>query len=165
MAQSASGSMAGQLPLATPSFFFNVFLMILLMASTCPLDSGCVGDAKKMLLLNREQRYRNREQSNCLPLSVTMAFGRPNRHRIFFHTKCSILAAVIVVRASASVRSAPELWASRRPARSASYSASLLEARNWKRIAYSIVVSSEVLRTRPAPLPCRLDEPSTYKVQ
>ncbi|CAL9011520.1 unnamed protein product [Prunus brigantina] len=76
MAHSASGSMAGQLPLAAPSFFFSVFLMILLMASTCPLDCGCAGDAKKILMLNREQRCRNHEQLNYLPLSVTMAlFG------------------------------------------------------------------------------------------
>ncbi|CAL8990850.1 unnamed protein product [Prunus brigantina] len=103
MDHNASGRISGQLPLAAPSFFFSVFLMILLMASTCPLDCGCAGDAKKMLMLNREQRCRKREQSNCLPLSVTIAFGRPNRQRMFFHTKCSIFAAVIVVRASGSV--------------------------------------------------------------
>ncbi|CAL8132455.1 unnamed protein product [Prunus armeniaca] len=82
MAHSVSGTMVGQLPLAAPSFFFNVFLMILLIASTCPLDCRCARDAKKMLMLKREQRCQNREQLNCLPLSVTMAFGRPDRHRI-----------------------------------------------------------------------------------
>ncbi|CAL9020826.1 unnamed protein product [Prunus brigantina] len=69
MAHSASGSIAGQSPLAAPSFFFSVLLMILLMASTCPLNCGCAGDAKNMLMLNQEYRCRNREQSNCLPLS------------------------------------------------------------------------------------------------
>lgn len=37
MAHGASSSISGNSPFAAPSFFFSVFLMILLMASTCPL--------------------------------------------------------------------------------------------------------------------------------
>lgn len=51
MTNSASGSMSDHSFLAAPSFFFSVFLMILLMASTCPLDCRCASDAKKMLML------------------------------------------------------------------------------------------------------------------
>ncbi|CAL2246182.1 unnamed protein product [Prunus armeniaca] len=65
------------------------------------MDCGCAGDAKKMLILNREHKCQKQEQSNCLPLSVMIAFGRPKWQMMFFHTKCSILAAVIVAKASA----------------------------------------------------------------
>lgn len=42
--------------------------MILLMASTCPLDCGCAREEKKMFMLNWEHRCQKREESNCLPL-------------------------------------------------------------------------------------------------
>ncbi|CAL2237461.1 unnamed protein product [Prunus armeniaca] len=74
MAHNASSRISSHSPLAGPSFFLSVFVMILLMASTCPLDCGCAGDAKKMLILNQEHRCRKREQSNCLPLSVMIVF-------------------------------------------------------------------------------------------
>lgn len=102
MTDSASGSISSQSPLAAPSFFFNDFLMILLMPSNCSLDCGCAGEAKKTLILNHEQRCRKREESNWVSLSVTMAWGMPNRRMMFFHMKLSILVAVIVARGSAS---------------------------------------------------------------
>ncbi|CAL2272096.1 unnamed protein product [Prunus armeniaca] len=57
--------------------------------------------------------------------------------------------------------SAPNSFARHRPARSASYSASLFDARNWNWRAYSIVMPLGDTSTRPAPHPCRLDAPST----
>ncbi|KAI5326014.1 hypothetical protein L3X38_035088 [Prunus dulcis] len=61
MAHNAYRSISRQPPLATLSFFFSILLMILLMASTCPLDCGCAGYANKMLMLNRKHKCRKRE--------------------------------------------------------------------------------------------------------
>ncbi|KAM2268165.1 hypothetical protein ACFX1S_046324 [Malus domestica] len=58
----------------------------------------------------------------------------------------------------------PRYLAKRKPAKRASYSASLFDALNLKRIAYSIATLSGVVRTNPAPQPCWLDEPSTYRL-
>ena len=43
----------------------------------------------------------------------------------------------------------------------ASYSASLLEARNLNLSAYSMFIPSEGVRIRPALLPCAFEAPST----
>ncbi|KAM1300126.1 hypothetical protein PS1_011501 [Malus domestica] len=63
-----------------------------------------------------------------------------------------------------SIRLTPRCLAKRKPARKASYSASLFDALNLKRRAYSIAILSGVVRTSPAPQPWWLDEPSTYRL-
>ncbi|KAI5348600.1 hypothetical protein L3X38_001487 [Prunus dulcis] len=55
------------------------------------------------------------------------------------------------------------LLANRRPAKRASYSASLLEVQKSNRRPYSILSPSGVLSTKPAPHPCWFAEPSTCK--
>ncbi|CAL8993968.1 unnamed protein product [Prunus brigantina] len=56
------------------------------------------------------------------------------------------------------------LLASRRPAKRASYSASLLEVLKLNRRAYSSLLPSGVVNTKPAPQPCWFAEPSTYRI-
>ncbi|KAM2501084.1 hypothetical protein COP1_031817 [Malus domestica] len=58
----------------------------------------------------------------------------------------------------------PKVLAKRKPARKASYSASLFDTLNLKRRAYSIATLLGVVRTSHAPQPCWLDEPSTYRL-
>ncbi|CAL2239708.1 unnamed protein product [Prunus armeniaca] len=57
------------------------------------------------------------------------------------------------------------LLASRRPAKRASYSASLLDVWKLNRRAYSILPPSGVVNTKPAPQPCWFAEPSTCRIQ
>ncbi|KAM3016367.1 hypothetical protein FF2_000398 [Malus domestica] len=58
----------------------------------------------------------------------------------------------------------PKVFSKSKPARRASYSASLFDALNLKRIAYSSATLLRIVRTSPAPQPCWLDEPSTYRL-
>ncbi|KAI5322548.1 hypothetical protein L3X38_031620 [Prunus dulcis] len=56
------------------------------------------------------------------------------------------------------------LLANQRPARRASYSASLLEVRKSNQRAYSILSPSGVVSTKPAPHPCWFPEQSTCRI-
>lgn len=67
-------SSSGQQPLALSSFFFSVFLIILLTASTWLLDWGWAREAKQNLILRLEQNYLNLALSNWLLLSVTIQY-------------------------------------------------------------------------------------------
>ncbi|MFS7931158.1 hypothetical protein Hanom_Chr04g00352751 [Helianthus anomalus] len=58
---------------------------------------------------------------------------------------------------------APTFCTRRRPAKRASYSASLLELLNSSRSAYVTSVPSGSVRIRPAPDPSALEAPSVYK--
>ncbi|KAI5317634.1 hypothetical protein L3X38_037341 [Prunus dulcis] len=102
MAHSAFGSFSGQTPLALYSCRFSNFLRILFTVSTWPFDWGLAGEAKNKLTLKRVQNCLKSFESNCLPLSVMIAYGIPNLQQMWVHTKSSIPAAVIVARASAS---------------------------------------------------------------
>ncbi|MFS7901968.1 hypothetical protein Hanom_Chr01g00005811 [Helianthus anomalus] len=56
-------------------------------------------------------------------------------------------------------------FAIRRPASSASYSASLLEHSKSKRKAYISLIWSGLISIKPAPDPLPLDDPSVYNFQ
>ncbi|KAM1079356.1 hypothetical protein ACFX2B_013926 [Malus domestica] len=58
----------------------------------------------------------------------------------------------------------PRCLAKRKPAKRVSYLASLFDAMNLKRRAYSIATLSGVVTTSPAAQPCWFDEPSTYRL-
>lgn len=75
----ASGSFSDHAPLALSNYRFITFLMILFMASTWPFDWGWASEAKNRLILRQLQNCLKRFESNCLPLSVIIAYGIPNR--------------------------------------------------------------------------------------
>jgi hypothetical protein len=52
--------------------------------------------------MSSEHHSWNGFQSNCVPLSVTKAYGIPNRHTIAFQRKVLIAPVVIVAKGSAS---------------------------------------------------------------
>lgn len=102
MAHSASGSFFGRAPLALSSCRFIIILIILLMASNWPFDCGWAGEAKNRLILRRMQNCVKCFESNCLSLSMMMAYGMSNRQQMWVQTKSSILVVVLVAKASAS---------------------------------------------------------------
>ncbi|KAI5325479.1 hypothetical protein L3X38_034553 [Prunus dulcis] len=102
MAHSASGSFSGQAPLTLSSCRFSSFFTILFITCTWPFDWRWAGDAKNKLIFRRVQNCLKSSELNCLPLSVMIAYGIPNRQQMWVQTKSSIFVAVMVARGSAS---------------------------------------------------------------
>ncbi|MCI08544.1 hypothetical protein A2U01_0029621, partial [Trifolium medium] len=73
----------------------------LLAASACPLVWGCSTDVKCCFVLIAARNSWNFLSVNCVPLSVTTAYGIPNRHNMSLLKKRSTLNDVISERGSA----------------------------------------------------------------
>ena len=73
-------------PLAECRPFFKANKRVLLDTSAWPLLCEYRGVEYKFLIFNLLQKSLYTRLSNCGPLSVTIDWGIPNLHTMFFHT-------------------------------------------------------------------------------
>ena len=73
-------------PLAECRRFFKADWRVLFDASTRSLLCGYCGVEYRFLIFNSLQKFLYTRLSNCGPLSITINWGIPNLHTMFFHT-------------------------------------------------------------------------------
>ena len=73
-------------PLAECRHFFKADRRVLLYASAWPLLCGYHEVEYRFLIFNLLQKFLYTRLSNCGPLSITIDWGIPNMHTMFFHT-------------------------------------------------------------------------------
>jgi hypothetical protein len=83
--------------------FIIPIIMIPFALSTSPFDSGCLTDAKWILVPIRSQNSLKASASNCVPLSTVIALGTPKRQTIFCQKNLWTATEVIVANGFASI--------------------------------------------------------------
>ena len=92
------GSSSTHFPLPEYKSFFRADRSVLLDASALPLL--CM---YKFFIFNSLQKFLYTKLSNCRPLSVTVDWGIPNLHTMFFHINRMASLSLMDTKASTSI--------------------------------------------------------------